>query len=229
MFGFGRRTSHRQLARAELGESLGHLRQAATHAAAGIGATVGPRVDAARAHLSPAATRVRRTASDRWESTMTAIAPLAVAATEGARQAGSVARKAQSKRMRAMRKKKSMGRRWPMLTGLMIASAVAGAMGAAALRRRSRAPWEDYDPAAELDAVREDAATIMGGSAGHEPATSKPTPAEKQRDQAPAAGEKATTPTAQITEGARRGGGKGANSGGLLGSGAGAARGSGAN
>ena len=89
----------RQLVRAELGESFGHFRQAATHAAGGVGATVGPRVQAARVYLSPTATRVAQTAANGWGSTMTMIAPLAVAALAGAREAGTAAGQTGSRTM----------------------------------------------------------------------------------------------------------------------------------
>ncbi|MBF9131718.1 hypothetical protein I0C86_22535 [Plantactinospora sp. S1510] len=225
MFGFGGRRSRRKLAKAELGESLDHLMRAATHAASGVGAAVGPRADAARAYLSPTANMVRQTASDGWESTMTRFAPLAVAAAaaaDGARQAGSVALKARSKKMKAMRKKNSMmRRRWPMLTGLLVAGAVAGAMGAAAMRRRGRQPWDEYDPAATLDAVRDDAASIMGSSAGgsgREPASPKSSPTERAKDRTAAAGEKLATTTAPISESTKKVGTKnGDRSDGLLG------------
>ncbi|MFC6019263.1 hypothetical protein ACFP2T_24025 [Plantactinospora solaniradicis] len=207
MFGFGGRRSRRKLAKAELGESLDHLMRAATHAASGFGAAVGPRADAARAYLSPTATMVRQTASEGWESTVTRFAPLAVAAAaaaDGARQAGSVALKARSKKMKAMRKKNSMmRRRWPMLTGLLVAGAVAGAMGAAAMRRRGRHPWDEYDPAATLDAVRDDAASIMGSS-GREPASPKSSPMDKAKDRTAAAGEKLATTTAPISESTKK-------------------------
>ncbi|MEO3930737.1 hypothetical protein ABGB07_43860 [Micromonosporaceae bacterium B7E4] len=206
MFGFGGRRSRRKLVKAELGESLDHLMRAATHAASGVGATVGPRAYAARAYLAPTATRVRATASDGWESAMTRFAPLATAATDGARQAGSVARKARSRKMRAMRKKNSMmRRRWPVLTGLLVAGAVAGAMGAVAMRRRGQRPWDEYDPAATLDAVRDDAATIMGNSAGgttRETTGPKSAPMEKAKDRTATAGEKIST--GPITEGAKK-------------------------
>lgn len=207
MFGFGGRTSRGKLVKAELGESVDHLMRAATHAAYGVGATVGPRADAARVYLSPTATMVRRRASDGWESTMTRFAPLAVAAADGARQAGSVALKARSKKMKAMRKKNSMARRrWPMLTGLLVAGAVAGAVGAIAMRRRQQ-PWDEYDPAATLDAVRDDAATIVGSSAGgavREPLAPKSSPVDKVKDRTAAAGEKLSSTTAPIGESVKK-------------------------
>jgi len=215
---------HRQLVRNELGESLDHLARAATHVASGVGAAVGPRAYAARDYLSPAATRVRRTASAGWESAVTRLAPLAVAAAEGARQAGSVARKARSKRVKTMRKKKSMmRRRWPMLTGLL----VAGAAGAVAMRRRNQHPWEEYDPAATLDAVRGDAAAIVGDSTGGSRETTAPKspPMEKTVDRGASAGERAAHGTA-VTGGAQKAARGGQKADGLLGTAAASAGGS---
>ncbi|MFY1674492.1 hypothetical protein ACN27G_31860 [Plantactinospora sp. WMMB334] len=206
MFGFGGRRSRRRLVKAELGESFDHLMRAATHAASGVGATVGPRAYAARTYLAPTAGRVRATASESWESALHRFAPLATAAADGARQAGSVAHKARSKKMRAMRKKNSTGRRrWPVLTGLLVAGAVAGAVGAAAMRRRGQRPWDEYDPAAALDAVRGDAATIMDSSAGgttRETTAPKNAPTVKAKDRTAPAGEKIST--APIAEGAKK-------------------------
>lgn len=229
MFGFGGRTSHRQLVRDELGESLDHLVRAANHAASGVGAAVGPRAYAARDYLSPTATRVRRTASDGWESAMTRVAPLAVAAAAGARQAGSVALEARSKRVKAMRKKNSMlRRRWPMLTGLLVAGAVAGAMGAVAMRRREQQhPWDEYDPAAALDTVRGDAATIMGSSAGgavREPGSPKSSPMEKMTDRAGAVTEKISAGAAMTDSGKKAGARGEQKSDDLLGTGGAASR-----
>ncbi|TDB98929.1 hypothetical protein E1091_07335, partial [Micromonospora fluostatini] len=59
VFGIGRRKTQGQLARAELNQGVGHLRQAATYAARGAGATVGPRVRAAQEYVGPTATVVR--------------------------------------------------------------------------------------------------------------------------------------------------------------------------
>ena len=67
MFGIGRRKTQGQLARAELNQGIGHLRQAATHAAKGAGATVGPRVQAARGAVGPTAIVVRDRAPHRLE------------------------------------------------------------------------------------------------------------------------------------------------------------------
>jgi hypothetical protein len=192
VFGFGRRKSHTQLVRAELGESFGHFMQAATHAAGGVGATVGPRVQVARGYLAPTAAKVRNTATNGWGSTMTAIAPLAVAALAGASQAGTVAGRTgsksittRSKNMKALskRKKPKGRRRMSMLTGLLAAGAVAGAVGAIAMRRRNQEQWDAYDPARAMDAARNDGRAFTGagpsgggpsGGAGGSPASGGP-------------------------------------------------------
>ncbi|MDG4791071.1 hypothetical protein O7626_35075 [Micromonospora sp. WMMD1102] len=99
-------------------------------------------------------------------------------------------------------------------------------LGTAAMRRRGQRPWDEYDPAATLDAVRDDAATIMGSSAGGPTrggdAGPKSVPTEKP-DRTATAGEKTSTAgekisTGPITDGARKAGGKGGDkSDGLLG------------
>jgi hypothetical protein len=241
VFGIGRRKTHSQLVKAELGESLGHFVRAATHAASGVGETVGPRVESARDYLGPAATRVRSTASTGWGSTMTAFAPLVAAAASGAGQAGSTTRKASSKKVRMMRKKESMRarRRWSILTGLLAAGAVAGAVGAIAVRRRAQPDWDSYDPGRVMESVREDAEAIVHSSsddhrrdtpknssgpdkakpAGPDKAMAagagaKASPTEKVKDQ----GDPIPSPTSTITDSAKQGAVKGAaKADGLLG------------
>ncbi|MBO4205305.1 hypothetical protein [Micromonospora echinofusca] len=168
MFGIGRRKSQGALVRSELGESLGHLKRAANHAAYGVGATVGPRVQAARDSVSPTAARVRDTATTGWSSTMAALAPLAVAAAGGARQAGSAARKAKAKNMMMQNRKKQQAarkRRSMLRTGLLAAGAVAGVAGAMAVRRRrDQQQWEEYDPSRSLVGAREETDTIVVGT-----------------------------------------------------------------
>ncbi|HEY0701070.1 MAG TPA: hypothetical protein VGD43_25065 [Micromonospora sp.] len=172
----GRRKTHAALVKAELGESLGHLRQAATHAAGGVGATVGPRVKAARGYVAPKAAKVRESASDGIGSTMAKLAPLAVAAA-GARQAGTVARKAKAEDMRGMRRNRKQaakaaraGKRRSTMTRLIAAGVVAAAVGTmAARRRRARQEWESYEPVGAMETIREDttvAITTPDGSKG---------------------------------------------------------------
>lgn len=165
VFGLRRRKAHRDLVRAELGESFDHFRQAASHAASGVGATVGPRMQAARGYVGPAATRARKSAGKGWESTMVAVGPLTIAAVDGARKAGTATRKAKS--MTAMQKNKKKARpsgRGSRLVGIVGAGAAVGAATAYALRRRNQPRWDEYDPAQALDAVRTEAGSTPGGT-----------------------------------------------------------------
>lgn len=147
MFGSGRRKTRSQLMRDELSEGFDHLMQAATYAAGGVGATVGPRVIMARGYMSPTAGKVMDAASQGWGTTVTTLAPLAAAARQGAVQAGMKARKARRRSMAIPMRKKgpNMSRRF-MLAGLLTAGAAAGAVGALVMRRRKQQRWEEYDP-----------------------------------------------------------------------------------
>ncbi|WBB65881.1 hypothetical protein [Micromonospora sp. WMMD812] len=161
VFGMGRRKSQGQLARAELNQSISHLMQAATYAARGAGATVGPRVQAARDYVGPTAARMRDGAATGWGTTRTSLAPLAAAAREGAVQAGSMTRKAKSRNMRISGKKKQPRRRGSMMTGLLAAGAIAGLAGAMAMRRRrEQQEWAEYDPTRNLEPMRDEVDTI---------------------------------------------------------------------
>ncbi|MDG9675738.1 hypothetical protein ABZ777_31190 [Micromonospora parva] len=162
VFGFGRRQSQAQLAKAELNQSISHLMQAANHAAKGAGATVGPRVQVARGYVGPTAVKVRDRAATGWGTTLTTLAPLAAAARDGAAQAGPLTRKAKSKTMRITGKKKQPRRRGSMMTGLLAAGAIAGLAGAVALRRRrEQQEWAEYDPTrSTLEPMRDEVDSI---------------------------------------------------------------------
>ncbi|MDO3703517.1 hypothetical protein Q3W71_17745 [Micromonospora sp. C28SCA-DRY-2] len=172
VFGIGRRKSQGQLARAELNQSISHLMQAANHAAKGAGASVGPRVQAARGFVAPTAAKVRDRAATGWGTTLTTLAPLAAVARDGAGQAGSMTRKAKAKNMRITGKKKQPRRRGSMMTGLLAAGAVAGLAGAMAMRRRrEQQEWAEYDPTRTLEPMRDEVDTIevktrSGGGSG---------------------------------------------------------------
>ncbi|GAA4453821.1 hypothetical protein GCM10023170_044580 [Phytohabitans houttuyneae] len=168
MLGLARRKTRSQLVKAELGESFDHFMQAATHAAGGVGATMGPKA-------ADGAHRVKESASSGWESTMATLAPLAAAAAEGAREAGRTtkragrkARKAGATKMRAVSPKKESRmsrRRWPMLAGLLAAGAAVGAAGALVMRRRKQQQWQEYDPSHAMDPVAANADEKTGGAA----------------------------------------------------------------
>lgn len=168
MFGNGRRKTQGQLAKIELGRSFGHLKRAAGHATNGTGATVGPRVRAARSAVAPTTLVIRNRAASGYVSTVAALAPLAIAVREAqAEVAGRAAagrradagrstaasRKVQAKQVRANRAKKRSGR--SRTAGLLAASAVVGLVGAMALRRRyERREWVEYDPVPSLEPMQ---------------------------------------------------------------------------
>ena len=138
--------------RTEFGEGFDHLRQAAGHAAGSFNDTMGPRVAAVRVYVKPA--NVREAATHGWDSTVSAFAPLAAAAKDGAHQA----RKAQEQQLKKLKKQfkkeSSMSRkRWPMLVGLLAAGAAVGAASAVVVRRRRRMQWDEYDADRALEAV----------------------------------------------------------------------------
>ncbi|MDR7323439.1 MULTISPECIES: hypothetical protein [Catenuloplanes] len=166
VFGIGRSKTRSQMVREELEEGLGHLRQAATHAAEGVGATVGPRVHAAREVVTPAASRARTAAA----GGIAAFTPLAMSAAENARQAGKQAGK-QTRRMKRKNAKalrRAVGReergmsRNRKLTGLLmigVAAGVAGSMIMKKRRQREEDQWTTHESSTARSAT--DAARQM--------------------------------------------------------------------
>lgn len=123
---------HAELARVELSESLDHALRAAGHAAGGVRATMGPRV-------APAAERVRAVASDGWDSTRAALAPLSEAAMgepKRGRKRGGKSRRGGPDASR---------RRWPALLGLAAGGVAIGVAVAAVIRRAREQEWQEYD------------------------------------------------------------------------------------
>ncbi|WFE32774.1 hypothetical protein [Micromonospora sp. WMMD975] len=181
VFRIGRRKTQGQLAKAELNQGIDHLRQAASYAAKGAGATVGPRVQAARVAVAPTAVMVRDRASSGVASSAAALAPVLVAVRQARTEAAGKAlsgRKAAAAKQAAMTKKaknmkpgkKKQRRSRGMTTGLLIAGAVAGLAAAMAMRRRrEQQEWAEYDPTGTLGAtgqgalepMREDVDTIV--------------------------------------------------------------------
>ncbi|MEO3776750.1 hypothetical protein ABGB16_07830 [Micromonospora sp. B11E3] len=175
VFGIGRRKTQGQLARAELNQGIGHLRQAATYAAKGAGASVGPRVQAARSAVAPTALRVRDRTSSGLASTFAALAPLALAVRNAQAEAAgravagkkaaaakqaAVTRRAKAGNLKARKRKSRQGGR--MMTGLFAAGAVAGLAGAMAMRRRrDRHEWTEYDATVAVEPVRDEVDTLV--------------------------------------------------------------------
>lgn len=149
---FGRRQvkNHGRMAAHELGESYGHLRMAASHAADGAGVALAPRVDAARRAVAPTVERARDAATSSMGS-------LLVAARDGRKTAQKKARKTNAKAQKKVskatnsalvkigKKNKSSSKKWPiMIGGLLAAGAAIGATSALLKRRRSQPTWEEY-------------------------------------------------------------------------------------
>ncbi len=180
MFGIVRRKSHGLMARSEFNQGVEHFKAAATHAARGTGAAVGPRIESARDRVQPAAGKVRNAATGSWGSAVAALAPLAAAATEGARQAGKKPAKSSEATKKNMKqldkkagkvlgknKKQSGGR--SKLFGLGIAGLAVGAVAAAMMRKRQQEQWDEYDPSQPIGAVGSES---MPASMSPEPTSS---------------------------------------------------------
>ncbi|MGC4806608.1 hypothetical protein [Micromonospora sp. DT233] len=187
VFGIWRRKTQGQLAKVELNQGIGHLRQAATHAAKGAGATVGPRVQAARSAVAPTALVMRDRASSGVASTAAALAPLALAVRNAQAEASGkvvTGRKAAAARQAAVSKKvkaksAKLGRKKQrktsrgMMVGLLAAGTVAGLAGAMALRRRrEEQDWTEYEPVRTLEPASDEVDTLV-----IETPTPTPTPA----------------------------------------------------
>jgi hypothetical protein len=208
VFGIGRRKTQGQLAKAELNQSIGHLMQAATYAAKGAGATVGPRVQVARGYVAPTAAKVRDRATTGWGSTLTTLAPLAAAARDGASQAGSVTRKAKAKNMR-MAKKKKNSRRGGMMTGLLAAGTIVGLAGAMAMRRRrEQQEWAEYDPTRAVEPVRDEVDTLVVETPSASNGSTPGSTGDKAKQLAGKIGEEVSAKTAAAKEVAKPSTGK---------------------
>ena len=148
--GFSRKTRG-ELMRAELGESWDHLLAAATHAANGVGQSVGP-----------STRRMRGMATRGWDS----LAPMAEAYRQGAADATAAALRLKS-RSKARRKGRYdvSNRRTGMLIGLLAAGAVVGAASALVMRRRRRQHWSEYEPTDTLDSMTSDARSMVDKAA----------------------------------------------------------------
>ena len=181
VFGRGQETTRQDLARAEFVESMDHFRQAATHAAGGLGASVGPKVGlgmdmardrmgsargyvgTARAYVVPGTAKISRAASRGWDSTIAFVMPLADAARSGSIRAAALPEgmKLQAARVQIMRpvviNKKvaatepSGGHMATAMVSIVAAGAALGATGALVARRRNRSKWAEYEPSALQD------------------------------------------------------------------------------
>lgn len=157
MWGFHKKTQG-EMMRAELGESWEHFLAAATHAANGVGQTVGP-----------GAAKLKGAASNSWMSTAATLAPLAAAYHDGAAHATAAAlkqqKKAHKKAHNGKKGKPVSNRRTGMLIGLLAAGVALGAAGALVVRRRRRQEWAEYDPTGALDSMSSDTRSMADKAA----------------------------------------------------------------
>ena len=159
MFGRRQAKTRRELVRSEFGESLDHFRRSATHAAGGLGATVGPnyskakdKVGEAREWASP--TKVTAAAAQSWDATVAALAPLMQAAKDGSAKAHKIeARTTKIDSNGTKKVRKVVETTTPAdhhMSGTVVAliatGAAVGAAGALAARRRNRVKWSEYEP-----------------------------------------------------------------------------------
>jgi len=154
MWGYHKRTRG-ELMRSELGESWDHFLAAATHAANGVGKSVGPR-----------ATILKGAAVRGWDSTASTLAPLAVAYREGAADATAAALKLRKRSQSSKKEKSVSNRRTGMLIGLLAAGAALGAAGALVVRRRRKQEWSEYEPTGALESMSADARAMADQTSG---------------------------------------------------------------
>jgi hypothetical protein len=161
--------------KAELGESLDHLRMAAAHAADGASGALAPRVDAARKAVKPRLETGMNKAMGGMDTVMNIARDRS---KEAGKQAGKMKNKGSKSAAKLMRKEQKP-RRWPMaIGGLLVAGAAVGAASAMLRRRRNQQAWDEYgatrttgDTGSVLDAAKNtmdagvDKAKTMGEAA----------------------------------------------------------------
>jgi hypothetical protein len=163
-----RRKRRSAMMRHELGESVDHFKRAAALAAHETSATVGPKFNAARDRVQPAATRAKDAASSGWENAVATLAPLITAASENVRHAGARTETVGRKQAKASKKsakklekrankalgREQTGRRTGKLFGLALLGAAVGAGVAYVARKRRAAQWEEYDPSRPIESAQ---------------------------------------------------------------------------
>ena len=167
MFTTMRRRRRSATMKRELAQSVDHFKRAATLAAQETSATVGPKVNAARDRVQPAATKARDAASSGWGSAVATLTPLITAAGENVRHVGRKSEKVSKKQAKANKKnakklekragkalgRKQTGRRGGKLFGLALAGAAVGAGTAYVARKRKAAQWDEYDPSRPIEST----------------------------------------------------------------------------
>lgn len=172
MLGRSKANTHAELMRSELNDSLDHLMQAATHGAAAVGATTGPRWESTKSAVAPRVDQARSLANSGWGTTKAAVSPLVEAALSGAAEANKQAQKKAKKTTKKMQRKvddklhkKDTSNRKTMMVGLVVVGVAAGAGAAYVARRRSRAKWDEYDAGFDAPGALDSAGDTAAGTA----------------------------------------------------------------
>jgi hypothetical protein len=176
-----RRKRRSETMKRELGQGVEHFKRAAALAAQETGATVGPKFNAARGRVQPAASKAKDVASGGWGNAVATLAPLITAAGESVRLTGKKTEKVSKKQAKANKKNaqklekranKTLGRkqggRGGKLFGLAVAGAAVGAGAAYFARKRRAAQWDEYDPSSPI--VSTTTTTAGAEDAAFEPA-----------------------------------------------------------
>ncbi|MFC7529101.1 hypothetical protein [Actinoplanes sp. GCM10030250] len=155
--------------RNELNQSMDHFKRAASLAAQETSATVGPKYNAAKGRVQPAATKAKDAATNSWDSALATLTPLVTAATDNVRQTGKATKKQTRKQakqqVKAAKKlerkaEKAYGRkngRSGRLAGYALLGTAVGIGAAYVARRRRDAQWEEYDASGSTQAGTDDA------------------------------------------------------------------------
>lgn len=173
MFATMRRKRRSATMKNELGQSVDHLKRAASIAAQETTATVGPKLNAAKGRVQPTTTKAKDVAASGWESAVATITPLVTAAGENLRKTGEETKKqAKASRKSAKRNAAKLSKRankklarkqqrgtGARLVGLALVGTAVGAGAAYVMRRRKAAQWDEYDPSAPIAS-----ATPVGGA-----------------------------------------------------------------
>jgi hypothetical protein len=161
-----RRKRRSTMVKQELGQSVDHFKRAANLAAQETGATVGPKINAAKDRVQPAVSQAKDAASSGWDSAVATLTPLITSASDNVRKPGKKAIKVSKRQAKANKKnamklqkrankalgRKQRGRRTGRLFGLALAGAAVGAGAAYVVRKRKAAQWDEYDPSAPVAA-----------------------------------------------------------------------------
>jgi hypothetical protein len=149
----------------ELNQSVDHFKRAAALAAQETSATVGPKFNAAKGRMQPAAVKAKGAATSGWDSALATLTPLVAAATENARKSEKVAKvskkaaKNQKKNASKLEKRaekamnRKSGRKGSRLVGLALIGGAVGAGAAYVMRRRQTAQWDEYEPSRPVTAT----------------------------------------------------------------------------